>query len=92
MTMTNKIYESAGYLQNGIEVYYDGLIRQGSERAAYNEGGNSFDDANLQFNGVIKQGERLSFNVTPSYNSLSEVTIVTVDYTGDVITVNYELQ
>lgn len=77
-----KVFESAGYLLNGIEVYSTGLVIQGSERAAYSEGGSSFSEENRRCHHVPK-GTKMYFDVTPSYNSLAEFCGVCVEHRAD---------
>lgn len=67
----NKVYESAGHLQNGIEVYSSGIVFQGSERAAYENGGSSFSEWNRSESN-IPRGCSQVFDTTPSFNSMAE--------------------
>jgi len=77
-----KVFQSAGYLQNGIEVYSTGFVIQGSERAAYNEGGSSFSEDNRRCY-LVPKGTKMCFDVTPSYNSLSGFCGVWVEHLED---------
>ena len=81
-----KIYESVGHLQNGIEVYASGVVYQGSERAAYHNGGNSFSEWNRSVS-HIPRGCSQAFNTTPSFNSMAEFSGVKVSHhsNGEII-------
>lgn len=87
MTKENLIYESPGHLLNGIEVYSHGVVIQGSERAAYENGGSSFDEKNRRVVHLV-EGCKHRFNTTPSYNSLAEFSGVQVIMENGVIQVD----
>ena len=80
MVTNERIYSSLGHLQNGIEVYANGVVVQGSETLAYRNGGSAFDYANEV---KIEKGSSMLFDVTPSYNSICDRVLVRVFHHAD---------
>lgn len=73
------IFQSKGHLQNGVEVYDNGTVIQGSERLAYCNGGNAFSEYNRSVH-HIPPGCSQDFNTTSSFNSLAPFTGVKVSH------------
>ncbi len=80
MVTNERVYSSLGHLQNGIEVYANGVVVQGSETLAYRNGGSASDYA---IEVQVEKGSSMVFDVTPSYNSICDRVLIKVFHHAD---------